>query len=338
MLENIFSRFQKTKDLIYLDENIDGYWSNLSQDENSKLVKSLEVQGCRESIELLHPKLFNVIFSQERVAALELLHLKDTDSVVDFGCMWGALSIPIAGQVKEVLGIDQTLDSLIFSKKRSLEEDLNNINFLCSNLRKVDIPANCFNVAIVNGVLEWLPEMNNVVVKDYWVGGQSSSGNPNPRVVQLDFLKKINLGLIDGGKLFIAIENRYDYKMFCGVRDPLTGTFFTSIVTRTFANWLSKVQNGREYRNWTYSFNELKELLLEAGYSSIELYACWPDYRFPESINPYKKINKFFSPMNPEQDGKLSFRRLIANRIEWVLFKIFNLQFFAPSIIAIARK
>jgi hypothetical protein len=102
---------------------------------------------------------------------------------------------------------------------------------------------------------------------------------------------------------------------------------------------LSKLQKKREYRPWLYSFSEIKNLVLDVGFSNVELYACWPDYRFPEHINVYGEKNKYFSPASAyKPNGKIGFKKIIANRIEWILFKLFNFQFFAPSIIVIATK
>ena len=104
-------------------------------------------------------------------------------------------------------------------------------------------------------------------------------------------------------------------------------------------NLISKVVKKREYTPWIYSFKELENLLMSSGFSSVELHACWPDYRHPEHINKYGLRNPHFSPISArKRTGKIGFKNLIANRIEWVLFKVFNVQFFAPSIIAIAHK
>ena len=75
----------------------------------------------------------------------------------------------------------------------------------------------------------------------------------------------------------------------------------------------------------------------QAGFQNFEIYSCWPDYRMPDYITPHGVKSQFFRPINPRKKGKLKFKRLVANRIEWVLFKLFNLQFFAPSMIIIAK-
>jgi cyclopropane fatty-acyl-phospholipid synthase-like methyltransferase len=338
-LINFLNSFDRDTECIYSSNNKEGYWSNLSKEQNSDLISMISKYSTNESIEKIKPLMYEVIFSDKRAAALELLQLTGEEMVVDLGCMWGALTIPLAKQSKYVLGIDQTIESLIFSEARAVEENLNNIKFLCGNLRDIHLPSTTFDAAIVNGVLEWIPEIDSVVVDEIWYQSKKRSSFGNPGVMQKEFLKNVHNGLIPGGKLFLAIENRYDYKMFCGIRDPHAGTLFTTIFPRFIANILSKLQKKREYRPWLYSFSEIKNLVLDVGFSNVELYACWPDYRFPEHINVYGEKNKYFSPASAyKPNGKIGFKKIIANRIEWILFKLFNFQFFAPSIIVIATK
>lgn len=337
-LSQYLEKFPKESKCIHVSQARDGYWSNLSKQQNVELMALLGTRSTRECIESTQSHLTEVIFSDKRAAGLELLQLKGNEIAVDLGCMWGALTIPLAKQVACVLGVDQTIESLKFSEARAKEEKLENVSFLCGNLRDITLPKEVFDVAIVNGVLEWIPEMGPIVVDDYWYGAKARGVSGNPGEIQRAFLENINAGLKPGGRLMLAIENRYDYKMFSGIRDPHAGTFFTTILPRAFANIVSKIFRKREYRPWIYSFKGLEKLLKETGFVSIKLYACWPDYRYPDHINIYGQRNRYFEPMSAYKNGKIGFRKLIANRIEWALFKVLNLQFFAPSIIAIAKK
>jgi 2-polyprenyl-3-methyl-5-hydroxy-6-metoxy-1,4-benzoquinol methylase len=337
-LSRYLESFEKNSKQIYATQNQEGYWSNLSKQQNAELMSLLGTRSTRECIEATQPRFMEIIFSEKRAVGLELLQLKGTETAVDLGCMWGAITIPLAKQVAHVLGVDQTIESLKFSEARAEEEKLNNVNFLCGNLRDIVLPKETFDVAVVNGVMEWIPELEPIVVNDYWYGAKQRSANGNPGEMQMAFLKNIHNGLKPGGRLMLAIENRYDYKMFCGIKDPHTGTYFTTIVPRWLANVISKVSKKREYRPWIYSFRGLEHFLKEAGFKSVKLHACWPDYRLPDHINPYGEKNEHFQPVSPRKKGKMSFKHVIANRIEWFMFKKFNLQFFAPSIIAIAEK
>jgi len=337
-LKKFLEKYNKQTDTIYTHVSNEGYWSNLSKEENSDLIKLLEKHTVREAISIKKPMISDVIFSEKRSVGLELLNLSGKEMAIDLGCMWGAITIPLAKQVDYVLGVDQTVESLIVTETRLKEEEIKNVSFLNANLRDLVIPEKTFDIAIVNGVLEWLPEIEDVELGTYWYKRIKRKADGNPRDIQLDFLKNVNQGLAEGGRLMLAIENRYDYKMFFGTRDPHTGTLFTTISPRWLANIISLIFRKREYRPWIYSFSGTKKLLMEAGYSDVTLYSCWPDYRFPEFITKYGEVNNYFSPTSVRKNGKITLKRVIANRVEWLLFKVFNFQFLAPSMIVIAKK
>ena len=111
VLKEFLSSLEKIDENLYQELNHDGYWSNLSIDENTKLINVIEELGCRLAVEKLFPQLIEIIFSEKRIAGLELLQLDGSESAIDLGCMWGALSIPLAKQVTNVTAVDQTLHS-----------------------------------------------------------------------------------------------------------------------------------------------------------------------------------------------------------------------------------
>jgi hypothetical protein len=338
-LNQYLNQYPKESSSIFKTSDTSGYWSNLSKQQNAELMSLLGKMPVKECIQKTQPQHTEVIFSEKRAAGIELLKLEGDEVAVDLGCMWGALTIPLAKQTGQVLGVDQTIESLKFSEARAQEEHLNNINFLCGNLRNIKLPKNTFDVAIVNGVLEWVPEFDSVVVDDYWHKAKETSAQDSPGEIQKAFLRGVHAGLKDKGRMLLAIENRYDYKMFLGVRDPHTGTLFTTLTPRWMANLISKVVRKRSYRPWIYSFTELNKILHEVGFSKVTLHACWPDYRMPDHITPYGVRDAHFQPIAARStNNRLKWKRVLANRVEWLLFKVFNLQYFAPSIIAIAEK
>ena len=337
---NHFLKKYKNKKNIYYEPNFHGYWSNLTISENKKLINRIKRTSTKITIKSLFPKLYEVIFSERRSAGLELLQFSGKETVIDFGCMWGALTIPIAKQVQKVIAIDQTYESILFTQKRAVEEKLKNIFFLNTNIRDIKFPKNSYDIAVVNGVLEWLPEYKPVELKSYFKLKDLSNEYKDPKIIQKEFLVNIREGLAKEGKLFLAIENRYDYKMFLGSKDRHADSYFTTIFPYKISNFLYKIFKGKNYRTTIYSFNELKILLKSTGFSSVDLYACWPHYHFPEYIIPYmEKTDKFFNlPLIRDKNNKINIKKIIINRIEWILFKVLKLNFFSPAIIVIAKK
>src|ERR1017187_608461 len=112
------------------------YWSNLSQDENAELLQAISRLGSATlAMQSTHPELYDVVYSPKRQAGLELLDLSGDEIAIDYGCMWGALTIPLAKRVRWVLGIDQTAASLAFLSARRKESGCDNITLLRQNLK-----------------------------------------------------------------------------------------------------------------------------------------------------------------------------------------------------------
>jgi hypothetical protein len=337
--EELKNLFKETEENIFYSGS-QGYWSNLNKDENARLLASVMSLGTQGAISKYHPEISEVIFSPKRAGGLELLDLSGDETCVDYGCMWGALTIPLAKRCKYVLGVDQTPDSLRFLKARLKEDVLNNVDLLCSNLKKIEVLKNKFDIAIVNGVLEWIPEEGNVELKSYFGKFGAKDYSACPGELQLSFLKKAFENLSDNGKLYLSIENRYDFKMFLGVNDPHANIPFASVLPRSLANHESRLLLGRPYVNWLYSFNGIHRLLRNAGFCKIDLYMCFPDYRFPERIIPYEKsITNYSLTISAfNSHGKKTFKRLFARSAEYLAFKMAGLRCLAPSIIAVAHK
>jgi SAM-dependent methyltransferase len=336
---NKFNNLVKETDRIFLTKKIDSHLPNLSKEQGSRLMSIFGTISTKQYIEETSPMHTQAAFSGKHVSALELLQLNGTETVVDLGCMYGELSIPLAKQVSYVLGIDQTLEPLKFTEVRANENNLDNIDLICDNLREIKLPEDTFDVAVVYGGLQWLPKIEPIVSDDCLHKDIERESVRNPSEIQLDFLRNVHSGLKAKGRLFLSIENRYDYKFFFGVKNPHSGMNLTTVLPKWIANIVSRLFKIRNYRTWVYSFNELEELLKKAGFSKIKLHACWPDYRFPEYINEYGEFNQYFRPTSTRnQDGVVKIKRVIANRLEWLIFKKLNLQIFSPSIIAIAKK
>mgnify|MGYP000120720583 CR=1 FL=1 len=320
----------------FFESGNSGYWSNLDKDENFKFIELLHKFTPLEAVRKFIPNQENQIFSEKREAALELLDITNESICIDYGCMWGVMSVGMAKRGGIVIAIDQTEESLEFLNARKKYEKLNSLFIVQDDIRKVNLKE-ISDFAVVNGVLEWVPEFGDVELKKFF-GKKMNRDYPtsNPKDVQIDFLKRVKNNLKDGGKLLISIENRFDYTQFIGKKDPHVDLLFTSFLPRFLSNAISKLILKRPYRNYIYSFKGLKNLILEAGYKKVDLYMVFPHYHMPELILPYNSgINmykKYYSLRG------VSFKRKIVWTIEYVLMKYLRGKFFSSSIIAIATK
>lgn len=333
------ARYKADESGIFVSEH-QGYWSNLSQEDNRKLVERLASMSPREAIRATHPEVEEVIYSPKRAGGLELLNLQGHETAVDFGCMWGALTVPLAKLCAQVLAVDQTLPSLRFLAARARDEQLSNISLLCHDIRTLpELPVKA-DVAVVNGVLEWIAEEEPVELKAYFGKRQERGFSPRAGELQRAFLQKVRETLKPDGRLYLAIENRYDFKMFFGGKDPHAGLPFTTLLPRRGADWVSRRILGRPYVTWIYSFDGLRRLLQDVGFSDVDLYMCFPDYRYPERITPYDQRLDGYEPTIGRLNaaGHPSLKRRLARGVERLLMGTFQAKALSPSIIAVARQ
>lgn len=335
--------YNKYSDGIFLSGK-SGYWSNLSKKRNDEFSMLLEKMDCRTAVKSFMPQFENMIFSSKREAALELLdHNKKEGICIDYGSMWGALTVGMAKRGHHVIAVDQTYESLNFLKFRSREENLKNIYLVQDDVRAVDFKS-VADYAIVNGVLEWIPETSEVVVDDYYGSSnckkevaKSNTISKKPRDMQLAFLKNVYESLNPGGQLLLTIENKLSYEYFLGKPDPHVNLLFTTFLPRSISNLISKIFRKKDYRTYIYSFKELIKLIKESGFSELQDFCCFPMYHFPALVlpNSSKGINEY----EPYEDkNRITLKAKIAFRIEVFLMKFFKARNFCPAIVIVAKK
>lgn len=130
---------------------------------------------------------------------------------------------------------------------------------------------NCENITIHVGNFQDLePDLPNnydyiflIGVLEY-AGGYVGGDTPYE-----DFLKKLLPHLAPGGRMVIAIENRYGLKYFAGCREDHLGTYFSGI---------ENYGEGEKVR--TFGRNGLEGIFQRCGAEEYHFYYPYPDYKF----------------------------------------------------------
>ena len=336
------SNYYKYIDGIYFSEKLK-YNLNISQELNNEFFNKLKKSNSKTAVNLFMPEIEDIIFSSRSEAALELLNHNNEGICIDYGSTWGVPSIGMAKRGHQVISVNQTYKFLEFLKIRTQEEGLKNINLVQDDIRKVEF-KNIADFAIIDGVLERIPEKFihylDQKLNYHDRSNIQSSDNPlqNPRDMQVSFLKKVYKSLKKEGQLLLTIDNRFSYKYFIGQPDLYTNLRFVTFLPRIFSNIISLMFRKKNYRNFTYSFSELKDLLGEAGFDIIEDYCCFPTYRSPSIILPNTKIgiNQY---ENYEDKNIITWtQKFIFKYFEIILMKYMQLKNLCPSIVIIAKK
>ena len=175
-------------------------------------------------------------------------------TLMEVGAGCGAITGCFAQKLQRICAIE-------LSKKRSMinayrNKNYDNIEIIVGNFEKI-APSmeEKFDYVTLIGVFEY-------------AASYISSRNPYS-----EFLNRINNMLKEGGKILLAIENRFGLKYFAGCREDHLGEMFTGIEGYSYD---TKVR--------TFNRNEIIQLLEENGFFRYEFYYPYPDYKLPHTI------------------------------------------------------
>lgn len=314
-----------------------GFWSMLPRTDMAAYLDDLQTMPPEDVAEKHFPKLKDLIFSPQRPGGLAILDIKPGDTIIDAGCMWGALTIPLARTGANVIGLDQTEESLKFLSARARSENLDNVALVQVDLNTVDLKPESTDLLVLNGVMEWLGE-GDIEAASLWAGEtQNKNARPgNPGDIQQAFLNKVHSALKPGGHLYLAIENRYDAANFFGARDPHTGQRGVTFLPRGLQNLMSRLLTKRPYRAWIHGEAGLRKMLNTAGYSDVKVRYAFPDYRYPELVLTKEGMSRF-RPVRYLKAAAFP-TKLFWYGLETIFYKTLRWAALAPSFIIVARR
>jgi GT2 family glycosyltransferase/ubiquinone/menaquinone biosynthesis C-methylase UbiE len=191
--------------------------------------------------------------------------------VLELGAGCGAVTRWLGEKFEDVCSVEGNFHRAHVARLRC--RDLTNVTVYKSNFLDLEI-NNCFDITTLIGVLEYShlyhPRYNN-----------------SPEMAALSTLKLVYDSLKSMGVLVLAIENKFGLKYFSGAREDHSGRHFDSIQGYPSNN--SAV---------TYSASEISQLLLEAGFSSVEFFLPFPDYKLATSIINAQEISPDYNLHN----------------------------------------
>lgn len=232
----------------------DFYCDGAVEDELLDIVKTLSPEEYAQVIEERKdwPILYHL--SPLRQNIVEWIPLGKDARVLEVGSGCGAITGALARKAGSVTCVD-------LSKKRSLinayrNRQCDNITIHVGNFKDIEpgLPGD-FDFIFLIGVFEY---------------GQSYIGGETP---YHDFLSILMPHLAPGGRIVIAIENKYGLKYFAGCKEDHLGTYFSGI---------ENYAGGGGVR--TFSRNGLEKIFKSCGVRKYQFYYPYPDYKFMTAL------------------------------------------------------
>lgn len=217
------------------------------------------------------PWLHKVITSPLRTAFFGSVLDVGRGPVLDIGAGWGQIALPLAATT-QVVALEPVAERLAFIRSAARQDGLaERICFLETDYLETEFETKFAAICAI-GVLEWAGAFQE---------------NVNPQERQRAFLRKTCSELQSNGSLVLGIENRIGLKYLLGCPDDHIGVADIACLPATLAVERWKKATGHTLRSFTYSPRELESLLSAAGYSKVEFFAAFPDYKLPSAIVPF---------------------------------------------------
>lgn len=232
----------------------DFYSEGAMEDELLDIVKSRSAAEYEKIIEerKVWPILYHLSPLRENI--VDWVPMDKESRVLEIGSGCGAVTGALARKAGQVTCVE-------LSKKRSLinayrHRECDNITIHVGNFRDIEpgLPKD-FDYICLIGMFEY---------------GKSYIGGDKPYE---ELLARLLPHLAPGGRILIAIENKYGLKYFAGCREDHLGTYFAGI-----ENYVS----GGGVR--TFGRNGLEQILDRCGAGEHYFYYPYPDYKFMTAL------------------------------------------------------
>lgn len=262
------------------------------------LVARIEAgQPWRDAIDARYrarkPWLHKVITDPRRTAFFAGLLPPGTGPALDIGAGWGQIARPLAAR-RPVTALEPVAERMAFIRAAARQDGVaDRMVFIEADYLEVSF-ATGFELITAIGVLEW--------------AGAFQQGTA-PQERQRRFLEKTRRELLPGGVLVVGIENRLGLKYLLGCPDDHLGVPGIGCLEADLASrrWLAA--RGQPLQTFTYSLTELEHLLRSAGYTRIDFFGAFPDYKLADWVvglgGAAADLNSrlIAGPLPPEHNG-----------------------------------
>lgn len=251
--------------------DIDTYYGEVARKSMAALIAESHDFGIENAVlrYVKEPFVVKYILDEKRAIWTSLLPLTRDSKVLDVGCGWGTITIPLARIAGHVDAVDATIERVKFVEMRAEDNQLSNVTAAVASATALPFPDSCFDLVVFNGVLEWLGAIDT---------------KKSPYDIQMRALQEAYRVLKPGGLVYVGIENRFSLRYFLGEPDDHSFLRFTTLMPRWLAQAYCRMRTSKDYFMHTHSLSAYRTMLQYAGFSKYKEYHPWPTYRNPVDL------------------------------------------------------
>lgn len=249
-----------------------------------------------------------------------MLEPNPSGTVLDLGCGYGGIALPLSEMFGKVVAADPTFERVETVRLRCRDEGISNVETVQADALNLPLEDNSFDGVVMMGVLEWVAAGHPGRVED----------------LQQKVLEEIFRVLKPGGFFVLGIENRFGYNYFLGEEDEHSHLKFTTLMPRLLADLFSRVRQNKSYRTYTYSYFGYQKLLAKTGFSEANFWGVIPKYRYPDFVIDFSKdqpLSYYIGSIGKKTGLKkygFAFVKLLHRLGVW--------KYFFPTFIVVGRK
>ena len=262
-----FFKYEPDEKMYVTDDYIS--YSDGSEKYFIDLFNSVDVEDDSALLTHIEDWAIKYHLSQERINVISpFLDLFNVNgNVLEIGAGMGAISRWLGKNFRHVDCIEGNINRARALRART--RNMENVDIYAGNALKTNLNACEYDLATLIGVLEYIPFY--------------SDESPEESVVV--FLRNIHNTLNDNGILIISIENKFGLKYFSGCAEDHNGDMYSGLMDYPFKSAI------------TFGRNELESLIRQAGFSGVQFYHAYPDYKMPVSV--FRECSEIYE-LNPD--------------------------------------
>ena len=253
-----------------------------------------------------------------------LTDLSHADNALVIGCGTGIVSLNLCRSFRTVFVMDTAVHDLELVQRRTKENGIENLNVIAGgDTEYLPFPTGLFDLICVNGVFEQVPFM----VKDLRWDAKTSTESwsaADPLNIQIHYLREINRTLNTNGTLYLATDNRFNYRHLIKAPDDHGKRMLSSRLTRRVGNLFSLLTGGRHSEDYPRSYPSLRRILKRCDFHQFDFYSLKPDFRLFQEV-------LFVDKKNPRHINRESMKDRIKGNL-------FTNKYVCPSFGIIANK